>query len=134
MSEMRLYDHDGKRLYFKEEERTAFLSAAALEPPTPRVFTETLRYTGYRLFEALELTPERIDLSEGRIVLRSLKRRREDMCGAVPVPKAYIEQLDLAFTLRQMHNRQKTKSPRLWPWGRPVLGRSPRRSWKMPTY
>jgi len=68
MSEMRLYDTDGRRLYLNVEERGAFLTAAAVAPPKTRLFAETLNYTGCRLSEALALTPERIDLAEGRIV------------------------------------------------------------------
>lgn len=118
MSEMRLYDTDGQRLYLNEEERAAFLAVAALQSPPVRVFAEALHYTGCRLSEALELTPERVDLSEGRIILRSLKKRREDVYRTVPVPKDYVERLELAFALRQTQKRQKAKSARLWPWGR----------------
>ena len=33
-----------------------------------RLFGDILHYTGCRLSETLELTPERIDLSEGRVL------------------------------------------------------------------
>ncbi len=79
---MRLYDTDGRRLYLNAEERAAFLAAAAIAVPKNRLFAETLHYTGCRLSEALALTPERIDLSEGRIILNSLKKRRE---GCLPL-------------------------------------------------
>lgn len=35
MSEMRLYNTDGRRLYLNAEERTAFLLAAVAQPPKP---------------------------------------------------------------------------------------------------
>lgn len=93
MSEMRLQDSKGNRLYLNAEERAAFLAAAALQPPHVRVFAETLHYTGCRISEALEITPARVDLSEKRITLRTLKKRRKDVFRAVPVPQDYIDRL-----------------------------------------
>ena len=89
MSEMRIYDTEGRRLYLNAEERVAFLAAAATVPPKTRLFAETLHYTGCRLSEALALTPDRVDLSEGRIILNSLKKRRDDVYRSVPVPADY---------------------------------------------
>ncbi|MGI9451779.1 MAG: tyrosine-type recombinase/integrase [Geminicoccaceae bacterium] len=118
MSEMRLYDTDGRRLYLNAEERAVFLAAAAAAPPRTRLFAETLHYTGCRLSEALALTPERVDLSEGRIIFNSLKKRREDVYRSVPVPSEYLTRLDLTFGLRQAQKRQKVKAERLWTWSR----------------
>jgi len=94
MSEMRLYDTDGRRLYLNAEERAAFLTTAAVAPPKTRLFAETLHYTGCRLSEALALTPERVDLSEGRIIFNSLKKRRDDVYRSVPVPEDYLTRLE----------------------------------------
>ena len=124
MSEMRIHTPDGKRLYLNAEERAAFLDAAALQQPHIRQFGETLHYTGCRLSEALELTPERIDLSEGRVLLRSLKKRREDVYRAVPVPERYIGSLELAFGIRKAQRRKKDKANPLWSWTR-------RHGWKI---
>ena len=118
MSEMRLYDTDGRRLYLNAEERAAFLTAAATVPPKTRLFAETLHYTGCRLSEALALTPERIDLAEGRIILNSLKKRRDDIYRSLPVPGEYLTRLDLTFGLRQAQKRKKAKGERLWSWSR----------------
>jgi len=113
---MRLYDTDGRRLYLNAEERVAFLTAAAVAPPKTRLFAETLHYTGCRLSEALALTPERVDLSEGRIIFNSLKKRRDDVYRSVPVPKDYLTRLELTFGLRQAQKRPKKKAERLWTW------------------
>lgn len=118
MSEMRLYDPAGRRLYLNAEERHAFLVAAASQPPKTRLFAETLHYTGCRLSEALALTPERVDLAEGRIILNSLKKRQEDVYRSVPVPVDYITRLELTFGLRQAQKRPKKKAERLWGWSR----------------
>jgi integrase len=115
---MRLYDTDGRRLYLNAEERAAFLDAAATGAPKTRLFAETLHYTGCRLSEALALTPERVDLAEGRIILNSLKKRREDVYRSVPVPVDYITRLELTFGLRQTQKRPKKKAERIWGWSR----------------
>jgi len=118
MSEMRLYDTDGRRLYLNAEERAAFLGAAATGVPKNRLFAETLHYTGCRLSEALARTPERIDLAEKRIILNSLKKRREDVYRSVPVPADFLTRLELTFGLRQAQKRPKKKAERLWTWSR----------------
>ena len=49
MSEMRLYNTDGNRLYLTTQERAAFLDTARLARPEVRSFAETLAYTGCRI-------------------------------------------------------------------------------------
>ena len=92
MSEMRLHDPAGNRLYLNAEERCAFLAAARRQPARDRTLCETLYWTGCRPSELLEITPARIDLSGGTIAIRSLKKRK-DATGqqkvvfrSVPVP------------------------------------------------
>ena len=109
---------DGRRLYLNAEERAAFLSAAATAAPKTRLFAETLHYTGCRLSEALALTPERIDLAEGRIIFNSLKKRRDDVYRSVPVPEDFVTRLELTFGLRQAQKRPKKRAERLWTWTR----------------
>lgn len=118
MSEMRLYDQTGARLYLTPEERADFLAIAATEPPDIRMFAETLAYTGARVSEVLELVPERVNLDERQVVLRSLKKRREDVFRAVPVPDEYIDRLDLAFGVRKLQRSKKTKAAPIWAWHR----------------
>ncbi len=45
MSEMRLFDTKGNRLYLTTQERAAFLDAARMAPPEVRTLAETLAYT-----------------------------------------------------------------------------------------
>ena len=53
---MRLSDAEDRRLYFTEEERRAFVVAAAKAPREVRTFCGALHATGYRISEALTLT------------------------------------------------------------------------------
>jgi len=49
--------------YLTDEERKAFLKAAARTPRRGAVFCSTLHYTGCRISEALALTPKALTLS-----------------------------------------------------------------------
>ena len=75
MSEMRLDDAAGRRLYLTAEERAAFIAVARRQGARDRTLCETLHYTGCRSSELLEITPARVDLSGGTVTIRSLKKR-----------------------------------------------------------
>ena len=78
---------DGKRKYLTQDEQGRFLAAAAdLDSAEVRTFCMTLAYTGCRISEALELTPEHIDLSAMAVRFRTLKQRGKDVYRLVPVP------------------------------------------------
>jgi integrase len=65
---MQLFDAEGRRLYVTEEERRAFVAAAAKAPREVRTFCGVLHATGCRISEALALTTQQIDLSaRGRV-------------------------------------------------------------------
>lgn len=64
MSEMRLHDPAGNRLYLNAEERAAFLAVARRQPARDRTLCETLHFTGCRPSELVEITPARVDLPE----------------------------------------------------------------------
>ncbi len=118
MSEMRLFDTKGNRLYLTMPERAAFLDAARAAPPEVRTLAETLAYTGCRLSEALELVPKRVQLDEGRIVFRSLKKRREDVYRAVPVPPEYLDTLNIVHRIRDAQKSKRRANEPLWTWTR----------------
>jgi integrase len=114
---MRLFDAEGRRLYLTEEERRAFLLAAAKAPREVRTFCAVLHATGCRVSEALALTVERVDLSGRVIVLESLKKRRRGVYRAVPVPPELLDTLDLVHGVREAQRRGQGKAL-LWPWSR----------------
>ena len=72
---MQLFDAAGRRLYLTEEECCAFLNAAALAPRAVRSFCGVLHATGCRIFEALALTTDQVDLLGRVIALESPKKR-----------------------------------------------------------
>lgn len=124
MSEMRLYDPAGNRLYLNAEERSAFLAAARRKPARDRTLCETLHWTGCRPSELLEITPARVDLSGGTITLRSLKKRK-DATGkdkivfrSVPVPADFLDTLNTAHGIREAQRSRKKSAAPIWPLSR----------------
>lgn len=124
MSEMRLHDPQGNRLYLNAEERTNFLAAARRQPARDRTLCEVLHWTGCRPSEALEITPARVDLSGGTIAIRSLKKRK-DASGqqkvifrSVPVPAEFLDTLTTAHGIREAQKSRKKAAAPIWPVSR----------------
>src|SRR3712207_8299595 len=67
-------DLEGRRL-LTEDERRAFVLAAAKVPREVRTFCGVLHATGCRVSEALALTAERVDRSEERRVGKECRSR-----------------------------------------------------------
>lgn len=114
---MQLYDAEGRRLYFTEDERRAFVAAAAKAPREVRTFCGVLHATGCRISEALALTAQQIDLSGRVVVFESLKKRRKGVYRAVPVPPELLDALDLVHGICEAQRRGQAKAL-LWPWSR----------------
>ena len=118
-SAMSLYGRDGGRKYLTADERAAFLKAAELAEPEVRTFCGVLAYSGCRITEALELTADRVDLAAGVIVFESLKKRRDGVYRAVPVPPALLDALNLVHGVRKAQKRADNgRKVRLWDWSR----------------
>lgn len=128
---MRLHDNYGKRLYLTQTERERFLKMASEELREERMFCHVLHYTGCRISEALELTPERIMIEDRIIIFRTLKKRKFDKDGNlrknqyrhVPVPDRLIEELDLVFDLRRLQKSKEPMDNNLWPMSRATAWR-----------
>ena len=102
----RLLLQNGKRKYLNAEERTRFLSAAEAHERDVRTFCTVLAYTGARISEALELTADRVDLTNGTLVFESLKKRRRGQFRSVPVPPALLDTLNLVHGVRKLQARR----------------------------
>ena len=112
-----LFTSDGKRKYLTASERQEFLREAEKGSRELRTFCAVLVHTGCRISEALALTPQHIDLSEGMIIFESLKKRKKGIFRAVPIPPALIDALDLVHDIRKK-KRTLAKSKLLWSWSR----------------
>jgi integrase/recombinase XerD len=114
---MDLYDKHGHRKYLTATEWSAFLRAAEMASPAVNTFCRTLAYTGCRISEALALTIDRVDISDGLLVLESLKKRQRGIYRAVPVPPAFLE------LLARVHTLPRSGRERLWNWSRATAWR-----------
>jgi integrase len=102
----------GLRKYLTENERRAFLKRILREnDPLRRSFCLTLLFTGCRISEALNLTVERVDLSQKCLVFETLKQRQRGVFRAVPVPENLVAML--AKTIAGLPS-----TARLWPFSR----------------
>lgn len=112
-----LLDAEGQRKYVCRSERRRFLSEAARQDAATAALCAVLAYSGCRLSEALELTPARLDVEAGRIVFRTLKRRRLHH-RAVPVPPELLRTLLALAT---------DPDACFWPWCRQTAWRRVKR-------
>ena len=132
--EMSLFNEHGHRLYLTEQERHEFLQAAKEESRENRIFCAVLHYTGCRISEALELSPQQISISDQAIIFRTLKKRKFDNQGnikktqyrSVPVPERIIEDIDLVFDLRKKRTPKEMKLP-FWTMSRTTAWRTVKR-------
>ena len=109
-----LFQHDGSRKYLTQDERQAFLTAAAQFPHTVRSFCSVLAYTGCRLAEALALTADRVDLTTSRLTFETLKKRKRGIYRAVPVPLLVVIDVGtrtLAMAQRVVHQVAQVLAP-----------------------
>jgi len=128
---MRLHDDDGRRLYLDAPERARFLQQAAQETAELRMFCELIHYTGVRPSEALQTTPGRINVGTAEITFWTLKKRKVTMRGkpkppeyrTIPVPRSFVDKLDLCFELRDSKKSRKSAEIPLWEMSRTTAWR-----------
>lgn len=87
-----LFDERGRRKYLTGDERSRFLLASGRCEARTRALCRLLVYSGCRVSEALQLTRDRLDATTGRVVLRTLKRRKR-IYRAVPLPDWLLAEL-----------------------------------------
>jgi integrase/recombinase XerD len=105
-----VHDIAGRRKYLTVHERARFLEAAQRLRPDLRALCRVLAYTGCRVSEALSLTAAQLDAEGGRLILRTLKRRRV-VYRAVPIPPgliATLQALPIAIDGRLWHMHRST--------------------------
>lgn len=109
-----LYAANGQRKYLNAEERRRFLQAVSTTDPATQSLCLILAYTGCRISEALALTQSSVQISEGLIAIRSLKKRGRLWIREVPVPDRIAH-----VAVRQPHLVAPTLADaRLYPFGR----------------
>jgi integrase/recombinase XerD len=117
MSNSQLCDKQGRRKYFTDEERKAFLEASTKAAREVRTFCNVLLYTGCRISEALALTAKDIDLSEQVISFECLKKGVKGIRRRVPVPAELLDAIDMVHGIRHLQRKGRINT-RIWPWER----------------
>lgn len=114
VSQLALYDQNRQRKYLNRAERQAYTDAVKrLNDPWKRAFHLTLICTGARISEVLELRVRDVDVSDGCLVLETLKQRGEYVPRALPV------KLELMADLREIiHHDQLQPDDRIWTFRR----------------
>ncbi|MBF0561285.1 MAG: site-specific integrase [Alphaproteobacteria bacterium] len=113
-----LYDRDGNRKYLTVAERTAWLAATESMPDEVNTLCRVLAYTGARLSEVLALTPRRIDTHARLIMIECLKKRRQGVFRAVPIPQELIAVLERVHGVAAARKDPNRAQERLWKWCR----------------
>jgi integrase len=85
-----LFNRDGQRKYLTSSERRKFHQAASEQETEKKLFFFMLFYSGARISEVLNLSVSSIDISEGIVVIESLKKRRRGVYRIVPIPEGFI--------------------------------------------
>ena len=91
-AEWQVYDRVGRRKYVTLTERAAILAVADGATPQIRALVYVLAFVGCRVSEALELSPDRLDVDRAAVIIRTLKRRRITF-RTVPVPQIVLDLL-----------------------------------------
>jgi len=123
--QFRLWDDAGRRMYLNAAERDAFRAAArAQDDRSARTFCHLLLFSGCRISEGLEISPERIDWQDQAVMFRTLKKRGRKAATtyrAVPLPVEFLDELDLIHHLKGQ-GKADAKAL-LWPWSRATAWR-----------
>jgi integrase/recombinase XerD len=114
----------GGRKHLTDDERTRFLRAAAHHSRVVRTLCGMLAYSGCWLSEALALTVNRVNLNDGTVVFESLKKRRRGVFRSVPLPRAFLDSLNMVHNIDALQKRSdRGAGVRLWPWSRTTTWR-----------
>ena len=106
--QMSLRAANGRRKYLTPDERQRFIDTAWNWPDSSTgTLCLMLAYSGCRISEALAMTAESIDIGEGCVAIRSLKKRGKAIVRTVPLPTQLLERLNALGTCE-----------RLWPIAR----------------
>lgn len=91
---MSLHDSNGQRKYLNQKERLRFLEATWHQLTEKRLFCQLLYYTGARIAEIHNLTPASIDVSNGTVIIESLKKRKRGIYREIPLPDYLLKDLE----------------------------------------
>lgn len=113
-----IYTAEGNRKYVTLSERSKFLEAIDRKPAAVRTFCRLLAYGGMRISEALSLTPQQFDFTNGVIMIECLKKRRRGVYRALPIPQELMDELDTVHCISSFQKDPLMRTERIWKWCR----------------
>ncbi len=118
-----LYDAVGRRKHLGPAERERFLKAAVAVRGKTATFCAVLLFTGARISEDLNLTPNSIEEENDAINFLTLKQRLLGVTRSIPVPHNLILQLYAVHRTRKAKADPQKAQQRLWTWSRTTAWR-----------
>jgi len=105
----------GERKYLDREERQAFKNAIQYMKPKAKLYCSMLYYTGCRLSEALEVTPNALHYDRGLVRFRTLKQKahKPSVYRMVELPQEYLAALESEYKAATNKGKRAGKQ-RLW--------------------
>lgn len=88
-----LHDKTGQRKYLNQKERLRFLEVTKRQLTEVKLFCQLIYYTGARISEIHNLKKDSIDLSNGTVVIESLKKRQKGIFREIPIPAFLLKDL-----------------------------------------
>ncbi|NNC95919.1 MAG: tyrosine-type recombinase/integrase, partial [Chitinophagales bacterium] len=84
--EFSLLDQQGSRKYLNRFERQVFYHTCKDLPIEKRLFCLMLYYTGARISEITEMKVSQIDFTDKTVVIKTLKKRKDNVYRQMPLP------------------------------------------------
>ena len=105
----------GERKYLNREERQAFKNAIQYMKPKAKLYCSMLYYTGCRLSEALEVTPNALHYDRGLVRFRTLKQKahKPSVYRMVELPEDYLAALESEYKAATNKGKRAGKQ-RIW--------------------
>ncbi len=94
-NQMSLFNSYGQRKYLNQKERLRFLEITKKQSIPKRLFCQLIYFTGARIAEIHNLTKDRIDASNGTIVIETLKKRQPGVFRELYIPEELMEELNV---------------------------------------
>ena len=108
------FGQQGERKYLNAHEYDAFYTWSEKLPLEKRLFCQLIYYTGARISEIYQLTPQRFDFSSQLVIVRTLKKRQNNIYRQIPIPE-YLMKTIFSFIVHEKNvGKLKSDTERLW--------------------
>ncbi len=108
------FGQQGERKYLNAQEYDAFYTCSEKLPLEKRLFCQLIYYTGARITEIYQLTPQRFDFSSKLVIVRSLKKRQDNIYRQIPIPENLMKAIFSFLNHERKTGNLKSDTERLW--------------------